>query len=32
VAHADREYVRVADVRRAADVLTDAVGELVGAN
>ena len=32
VAHADREYVRVADVRRAADALTDAVGELVGAN
>ncbi|ELZ26696.1 succinyl-diaminopimelate desuccinylase [Halogeometricum pallidum JCM 14848] len=31
VAHADREYVRVADVRRAAEALTDAASELVGA-
>jgi acetylornithine deacetylase len=29
VAHADREYVRVGDVRRAAAALTDAVSELV---
>ncbi|MDS0293366.1 M20 family metallopeptidase [Halogeometricum luteum] len=30
VAHADREYVRVADVRRAAEAVTDATAELVG--
>ena len=30
VAHAEREYVAVADVRRAADALTDAVQQLVG--
>ncbi|SFR46616.1 M20 family metallopeptidase [Halogeometricum limi] len=30
VAHAEREYVRVDDVRRAADALTDATTELVG--
>jgi acetylornithine deacetylase len=29
VAHADREYVRVDDVRRAAAALSDAVGQLV---
>ncbi len=30
VAHADREYVPVADVRRAAEALTDAARRLVG--
>jgi acetylornithine deacetylase len=30
VAHADREYVEVADVRRAAEALTDAAQRLVG--
>jgi acetylornithine deacetylase len=30
VAHAEREYVAVADVRRAADALTDAAERLVG--
>jgi acetylornithine deacetylase len=30
VAHADREYVRVAEVERAATALTDALGELLG--
>ncbi len=30
VAHAEREYVAVADVRRAATALTDAVRQLVG--
>ncbi|SFF98399.1 acetylornithine deacetylase [Halopelagius inordinatus] len=30
VAHADREYVRVEDVRRAATAVTEAVDELVG--
>ena len=30
VAHADREYVAVGDVRRAADALTDATRRLVG--
>jgi acetylornithine deacetylase len=30
VAHADREYVRVAEVERAATALTDALGDLLG--
>jgi len=30
VAHADREYVRVAEVERAATALTDALGALLG--
>jgi len=29
VAHAQREYVRRSDVRRAAEILTEAVGSLV---
>jgi acetylornithine deacetylase len=30
VAHSEREYVNVGDVRRAGEILTDALGDLVG--